>query len=141
MLEEQGVTERVEHGSDAGETALRRLGEREGFDLVVEMLANVNLELDLELLQKRGRVVVVGSRGKIELTPRLLMRAESDVRGAMLYGSTPGDLREIHASIAAAGEDGTIAPVIQKSVPLERADEAHRAVIEDHSAGKIILTP
>ncbi|HKJ86275.1 MAG TPA: NADPH:quinone reductase, partial [Spirochaetia bacterium] len=112
-----------------------------GIDLVVEMLANVNLEADLDLLARGGRVVIVGSRGSIEITPRKLMGREADVRGLMLYGSTPDERREIHASIAAAGRAGSLRPVIQRSLPLAEAAEAHRAVMEDPSHGKIVLVP
>ena len=39
-----------------------------GVDIVIEMLANVNLSADMEILRvKRGRVVVVGNRGNIEV--------------------------------------------------------------------------
>ncbi|MFW6213403.1 MAG: NADPH:quinone reductase [Spirochaetota bacterium] len=141
VLEAQGVSERVEHGTAEGADALRRMSEPRGFDVIVEMLANVNLQLDLELLAPRGRVIVVGSRGTIEVAPRSLMRRESDVRGVMLYGATAEELREIHTAIALAGKEGTISPIIHKSFSLENAAEAHRAVIEERSAGKIILNP
>ena len=40
----------------------------DGLDLIVEMLANVNLDNDLQILRwKKGRVVVVGNRGTIEV--------------------------------------------------------------------------
>jgi NADPH2:quinone reductase len=39
-----------------------------GVDIVIEMLANVNLNNDLQILKlKKGRVVVVGNRGNIEV--------------------------------------------------------------------------
>jgi len=52
------------------------------------MLANVNLQNDLEMLAGHGRVVVVGNRGNVEINPRLMMRKESCVMGCMLTGST-----------------------------------------------------
>ena len=36
-----------------------------GVDVVIEMLANVNLEYDLQLLAPGGRVAVVGNRGTV----------------------------------------------------------------------------
>jgi NADPH2:quinone reductase len=39
-----------------------------GIDLVLEMLANVNLNKDLEILKaKKGRVAVIGNRGLVEV--------------------------------------------------------------------------
>ena len=53
------------------------------------MLANVNLQSDLELLKKSlGRAVVVGNRGTINVNPRLLMTKETSVHGVTLGGST-----------------------------------------------------
>lgn len=137
-LESQGVGAVVDHGDgDHGKEALAMTAGK-GFDLIVEMLANVNLESDLDLLAPRGRVVIVGSRGSIEITPRKLMGREADIRGLMLYGASVAELGEIHAAIgASAGRQ--IRPVIQRALPLAEAPEAHRAVMEDSSHGKIVL--
>jgi hypothetical protein len=57
------------------------------------MLANVNLNSDLQLLKSKvGRVVVVGNRGTIDINPRLLMTKETSVYGVTLFSST--DVRE-----------------------------------------------
>ena len=40
---------------------------------MLEMLANVNLDRDLDVLAFRGRVMVVGNRGRIEIDPRKIM--------------------------------------------------------------------
>jgi NADPH2:quinone reductase len=53
------------------------------------MLANVNLNADLELLKSRvGRVVVVGNRGTIEINPRVLMIKEVSICGIILACSS-----------------------------------------------------
>ncbi len=60
----------------------------DGLDMIIEMLANVNLNNDLQLLRwKRGRVVVIGNRGTIEVNPRLLMAKETTVTGVTLFTS------------------------------------------------------
>ena len=41
-----------------------------GVDIILEMLANINLDKDLKLFAKFGRVVVIGTRGTIEIDPR-----------------------------------------------------------------------
>ena len=41
-----------------------------GVDVILEMLANVNLDRDLDVLALRGRVVVIGNRGRVEIDPR-----------------------------------------------------------------------
>jgi hypothetical protein len=53
------------------------------------MLANVNLNSDLQMLKSQvGRVVVVGNRGTTEINPRLLMTKETSICGMSLSGST-----------------------------------------------------
>lgn len=57
------------------------------------MLANVNLQNDLEMMACGGRTVVVGNRGSIEINPRLMMQKESSIVGCMLLGATEVRLR------------------------------------------------
>ncbi|XP_058572940.1 quinone oxidoreductase isoform X5 [Neofelis nebulosa] len=65
----------------------KSVGEK-GIDVIIEMLANVNLNNDLNLLSRGGRVIVVGSRGPIEINPRDTMTKESSIIGVALYSST-----------------------------------------------------
>ena len=71
-----------------------------GFGIILEMLANVNLGKDLPLLANQGRVIVIGSRGKVEITPRDLMSRDADVRAMTLFNASPGELAGIHAALA-----------------------------------------
>jgi len=52
------------------------------------MLANVNLDRDLTALAKRGRVVVIGSRGQVEIDPRQAMARAASILGMSLYNAT-----------------------------------------------------
>jgi NADPH2:quinone reductase len=53
------------------------------------MLANVNLNDDLELLKAcTGRVVVVGNRGTVNINPRLMMIKETSICGVILARSS-----------------------------------------------------
>lgn len=58
-----------------------------GVDVIVEMLANVNLGHDLKMLAHRGTVAVVGSRGDVQITPRDLMSREASIVGVMCKSS------------------------------------------------------
>ena len=49
------------------------------------MLANVNLQRDLDLLARHGRVIIVGNRGTIEINPRATMAKETSIIGCMLW--------------------------------------------------------
>ena len=112
-----------------------------GFDLIIEMLANKNLATDLELLAPGGRVVVVGSRGPIEIDPRATMGKESDIRGLAVFNASPEETKRTHAALAAAMECGTLRPVISAVMPLADVARAHRQVMKDGNCGKIVLHP
>lgn len=111
------------------------------YDLIVEMLANVNLDRDLDMLNRRGRVVIVGNRGKLEIDPRKTMTGDLSILGMSLANAEPAELAEIHAAIEAALECGILAPHITERLPLEQAGESHRKVMEPGQNGKIVLIP
>lgn len=110
-----------------------------GVDLVLEMLANVNLDRDLDVLAPRGRVVVIGNRGRIEIDPRKAMSRDASILGMSLVNATRDDHTEIHAGLVAGLATGIVRPVISRSLPLADAAEAHRLVMEPGAAGKIVL--
>jgi len=141
LVRAQGAAQVVDHSAPSHCEQLLALTGGRGYDLIVEMLANVNLGHDLGLLSSGGRVVVVGSRGPVEIVPRELMRRDADVRG-MLLMVTPRDvLTAAYVAIDAGLTAGSLHPVIAQDLPLERAGDAHRAIIEGTHAGKIVLTP
>jgi NADPH2:quinone reductase len=113
----------------------------DGVDLVIEMLANVNLGNDLGILAPAGRVVVVGSRGPVQLDPRATMGREADIRGLLLSNASPREMRETHAALQAALESGTLSPVIAEEIPLSEAARAHEAVMKEAHRGKVVLVP
>ena len=110
-----------------------------GLDLIIEMLADVNLHGDISLLNTGGRVVVVGSRGRIEIAPRDLMFAEGTVTAVRMPLSTPDERLNYAALIRAGVESGQVNPPIARRFPLEEAAAAHQAVIDGPHLGSIVL--
>ncbi|XP_037078796.1 quinone oxidoreductase-like [Pollicipes pollicipes] len=93
-----------------------------GVDVILEMLANVNLARDLEMLQFRGRVIVIGSRGSITIDPRMTMAKESSIMGCALAATTKADWEEIRPRVLEGLEAGWLTPVVAKAYPLEQAE-------------------
>ena len=122
------------------EKALELTGKK-GFDVIIELAAHINLARDLTVLAKRGRVVVVGSRSPIEINPRDLMQRNAQIRGVSLFNASPKELMSAHAAIIAGLENGTLRPVIGKTLPLKKAARAHELIMEPGAYGKIILQP
>ena len=139
LAREQGAHEAFDHGApDHFEQIMRATGGR-GVDVIVELLANVNLGKDLTILAKGGRVAIIGSRGRVEIDPRDTMQRDVDLRGMVLPNTPPAEMASIHAALVAGLENGTLRPVIGKEFPLSEAAQAHRAVMESGSLGKIVL--
>ncbi len=76
------------------------------------MAAHVNLDRDLGLLAKHGRVVVVGNRGKTEIDARQAMGRDAAILGMTLFNVTEAEFVEIHAGLIAGLANGTLNPVV-----------------------------
>ncbi|MEQ1850151.1 MAG: NADPH:quinone reductase [Chthoniobacteraceae bacterium] len=139
MLAGAGVAEVFDHGlPDYPEAVLRATGGK-GVDLILEMLANQNLPKDLTMLARFGRIVVVGSRGPVEIHPRDIMVRDADIRGLVVFNAPAPELAECHAAIDAGLRAGTLAPVIGMEFGLGEASAAHRFLMEAGHRGKIVL--
>lgn len=141
LAEEQGAHHVLDHRAPDYLEELTKLTGGRGPDVILEMLANVNLNKDLEVIARGGRVVVIGSRGAVEITPRLAMAREADVLGMMLFNASPQEMASVHAAIVAGLEAGTLRPVVGRELPLSDAARAHEEVLKPGAYGKIVLIP
>ena len=142
LIQREGAQQAFDHSkADCRDEILQATGGR-GVDVILEMLANVNLGADLKLLAQMGRVVVIGSRGDVTITPRDLMSRRAAIHAFTLWGITDAEASEIHAGIAAGLENGTLRPVVGSELPLKDAAQAHINVMKPTGAfGKIVLIP
>src|SRR6266513_1427477 len=141
LAREQGAQEVFDHHAPDHFEQIRKATGGRGVDVIVELLANVNLGKDLTILAKGGRVAIIGSRGQVEIDPRDAMQRDVDLRGLVMPNTPPEELASIHAALVAGLENGTLRPVIGKEFPLAEAAQAHRAVMEPGAMGKIVLVP
>ncbi|MGA2510458.1 MAG: NADPH:quinone reductase [Candidatus Acidiferrales bacterium] len=141
LVAAEGAHEVLDHGApNHFEEALAATGGR-GYDVILEMLANVNLGRDLGILAPRGRVVVVGNRGNAEINARDIMTRDGSILAMSLWNATPQDLTSIHSALVAGLENKTLRPVIGQEIPLAEAARAHAAVMAAGAYGKIVLIP
>lgn len=141
LVREQGAHHVLDHRKADYLAQVMTLSDGRGVDVVLEMLANVNLGKDLTIVAPGGRVVVIGSRGSVEVSPRELMVRDATVLGMVLFNATPPETASIHAALVAGLENGTLRPVVGRELPLAEAPQAHRAVMEAGAYGKIVLIP
>lgn len=142
LAQEQGAHHVLDHHDPNYLKQLMDLTGGKGVDVILEMLANVNLGKDLAVLAKHGRVIVIGSRGPVEINPRDTMSRDADIRGMTLMNATGQDLLAIHADLLKGLESRGLNPIIGHAIPLAEAARAHELVMRPSGAhGKIILTP
>lgn len=128
------------HDPDHLRAAYASTGDR-GFDMIVELLANVNLGDDLTALARNGRVVVVGNRGTVEVNPRDLMNVEGAVLGVMASLATPQETAAADAAVAAGLRESRLRPVVGREMALVDAPRAHRHIMERPALGRLVLVP
>lgn len=141
LVRDQGAHEVLNHRTDGYLQQVMPMTGGRGVDVVLEMLANVNLDHDLDVLALRGRVMVVGNRGRVEIDPRRIMGKDGTILGMTMFNATAEELHQIHAVLVAGLENGTLKPVIGRELPLADAAKAHVAVMEPGAFGKIVLIP
>jgi len=138
---EQGAHYVVDHSAPDHMDRIRTITVGRGADVILEMLANINLGKDLGALAFGGRVVIIGSRGSVEIDPRIAMRSNAAILGMVILNAAEHQLRGIHAALAAGLENGTLHPVVGREFPLSDAVSAHHAIMETGAYGKIVLLP
>jgi NADPH2:quinone reductase len=139
LVREQGAHDVFDHGAPDYLARIMDATSGRGIDIILEMLANINLGKDLTILAPRGRVVVIGNRGRVEIDARDTMSRDADIRGMVLPNTPPAEMASIHAALGAGLENGTLRPVVGQELPLAEAPQAHRVVMEPGAFGKIVL--
>jgi NADPH2:quinone reductase len=141
MLRELGVHAALDHHASDLTTQVLNATEGRGPDIIIEMLANANLSRDLGMIAHRGRIVLIGNRGTIEINPRDAMNRDAAILGMLLLNATPDEISRISAGLAAGLENKTLNPIVGKTFPLDQAPRAHEVVLAPGALGKIALIP
>jgi NADPH:quinone reductase len=141
VVRAQGAHHAVSHRQGGYLDEITRLAGGRGPDVILEMLANVNLDHDLTIIAPGGRVVVIGNRGRVEIDARKIMTKDVSVFGLALWGIPADEVRRAHHAIIAGLDSGALNPVVGTEMPLKDAALAHQRVMEPGARGKIVLLP
>jgi NADPH2:quinone reductase len=136
-----GAQHALDHRAPGYQDELLRLTAGKGLDVIVEMLANANLSLDLNLSAPRGRIVIVGSRGPVTIDPRAAMSKDLTISGMSLWNMNDAERAETHAALGRGLASGALSPIVGRWFPLAEADRAHEEVLKPGARGKIVLIP
>lgn len=143
LIEQQGADFMVNHREDGYMNRVMEFTKGRGVDVVVEMLANVNLGNDLPCLAKGGRVAVIGSRGPVQIDARELMTRRASILGVFLGNASEEEISEIHAAVQVGLKAGYLKPIVYLVLPFDQVAESHVQVINPSSGaqGKIVVHP
>jgi len=141
VVRAQGAAHVINHKQPGYLDEITKVTDGRGPDVILEMLANVNLDHDLTVVAASGRIVVIGNRGRVEIDARKIMSKDVSVFGLALWGVPPDEVRRAHEAIVAGLESGALNPVVGTEMPLRDAAIAHQRVMEPGARGKIVLIP
>lgn len=141
VVRAQGAHHAVSHRHAGYLDEITKLAGGRGPDVILEMLANVNLDHDLTVIAPGGRIAVIGNRGRVEIDARKIMAKDVSVFGMALWGIPADEVRRAHQAIIAGLDAGTLNPVVGTELPLRDAALAHQRVMEPGARGKIVLIP
>jgi NADPH2:quinone reductase len=141
VVRAQGAHHAVNHRQSGYLDEITKLAGGRGPDVILEMLANVNLDHDLTVIAPGGRIAVIGNRGRVEIDARKIMTKDVSVFGMALWGIPADEVRRAHQAIIAGLDAGTLNPVVGTEMPLRDAALAHQRVMEPGARGKIVLLP
>lgn len=138
---DNGADAVFDHTDEDHFSEIHEFTELKGVEVIIEMLANVNLERDFECLGMFGRIVVVGNRGSVTFTPRQAMTKDATIFGMSLFNAGHERLDAIHKAVGFGLSQGFLKPPIGRSFSLEDAPTAHHEIINSKANGKIVLVP
>lgn len=141
LAQAQGAALGVDHHQENYTEAILDATSGQGVDVVLEMLANVNLGQDLSLVAPGGRVVIIGSRGTVTIDPRNIMGREAIVTGMSLFNTPPETLQQIQCYLQAGLRNGSLRPIVHQTRPLAAAPQTHQDILASAAQGNWVLLP
>ncbi len=117
-----------------------------GVDVVLDIVGAGYLERNLRVLATRGRLVLLATLGGAQATVDLaaLMRRRIRIIGSVLRGRSDEEKAAITAGFARRFlplfEEGRLEPVIDRTLPIRQAGEAHALVERFGNVGKVVLS-
>jgi NADPH2:quinone reductase len=141
LIRAEGADHVVDHSKEHYFDKVTQLTGGNGPELILEMLANVNLAVDMDLAARFGRIVIIGNRGEVTINPRVAMMKELDIRGIALWNATAEQVALMMEDILNGVAEGKVRPIIGRQMPLAEAAAAHVTVLEPGAYGKIVLVP
>ncbi|MGW5880013.1 NAD(P)H-quinone oxidoreductase [Nocardiopsis terrae] len=123
-----------------------RLRAEGGADLILDIMGGSYLDANLRSLKANGRLVIIGLMGgrRSEIDLGRMLAKRLSVQATTLRSRPAAEKAAIVAGVLEEVwplvEEGAIRPVVDRTLPLGDAAEAHRVMESSAHTGKILLT-
>jgi putative PIG3 family NAD(P)H quinone oxidoreductase len=145
LCRELGAEAAVDYREQDFVAVVAEVTDGHGADVILDNMGASYLSRNLDTLALEGRLVVIGFQGgsRAEMDLRKLFLKRAALFSASLRARPVAEKTTICAEVAEhvwpLVADGTIRPVVGKTMPLAEAAEAHRVMESGASTGKIVL--
>ena len=139
LVKQAGADHVINHVTEDTIEEVFALTNGKGPDVIIEFLANSNLETDLKVIAKYGTIVVIGNRGTIEINPRHAMQKECAILGMILWNAPQQEYEESILEVTKMLASGVLRPIIGTALPLEHASAAYEQLADGTGNGKVVL--
>ena len=126
--------------------AITELTAGRGANVILDIIGGDYLERNLKVLAVDGRLIQIGLQGgaKSQIDLRIIMQRRLTLTGSTLRPRSVAEkaaiARDLEQHVWPLLSSGIVAPIIDRTVPLENAAEAHRLLESGEVVGKIVLT-
>jgi putative PIG3 family NAD(P)H quinone oxidoreductase len=142
---ELGADLAISYRDDDFTTAVRDFTGGRGADVILDIMGGPYLQRNLETLATGGRLMVIsirgGSRGEADLG--LLMRKRASILASTLRARPAAEKAAVVAGVRTQiwplVSSGQVAAVIERTLPMADAPDAHRLLDDGSHVGKILL--
>ncbi len=114
-------------------------------DVILDPVGGEYLEPNILCLGSRGRLVNIGlmGGGGGTLALGLVLVKRLTIRGSVLRSRSVEEkaeiLAEVRREVWPMFESGQLEPIVERSFPIERAEQAHKLLASNQTFGKLIL--
>jgi NADPH:quinone reductase-like Zn-dependent oxidoreductase len=142
-VKELGLQHGINYKRQDYEETIKEMTKGEGVDVVFEMLGGEHVLKSVRCLRDFGRVIVYGTATgqRAQLDVGTLYAKGASVHGLWLtYLSHKQELmRQTWQQLSAWAAQGHLRPVIEDVLPMEKAADAYRLLLERKNFGKVVL--
>lgn len=143
---ELGAEVLIDYTQDDFVEAIQEATGGRGANVILDNMGAAYLERNVRALARDGRLVVIGLQGGItaELDLNALMRKNATIHGTTLRGRPDSEKAAICAQVERTVwpwvHAGIVQPVVDRTLPLTEAAQAHQLIADGGAVGKIVLT-